>query len=137
MKIYFDTNIIVDVLKHREPFYENSNKILMLAVDGKIDGIVCTSAITDIYYLIRKHYKDTKTTIGIIFDILEIIKPVDTLVIDLFCAAELGFQDFEEAVVAAIAQRERTDYIITRNTADFSKSPVPASTPDTFLSKLS
>jgi len=38
MKIYFDTNIIIDVLKRREPFYENSNKILMLAVDGKIES---------------------------------------------------------------------------------------------------
>jgi len=24
MKIYFDTNIIIDVLKRREPFYENT-----------------------------------------------------------------------------------------------------------------
>ena len=62
MKIYFDTNIIVDVLKHREPFYENSFKIFQLIVNEKADGIICTSAITDIYYLIRKHYKDTKTT---------------------------------------------------------------------------
>jgi len=137
MKIYFDTNIIVDVLRHREPFYENSNKILMLAVDGQIDGIVCTSAVTDIYYLIRKQYEEAKTAIGIIFDILEIIKPVDTLVTDVFCAAELGFRDFEDAIVAAIAQREKADYIITRNIADFSKSPIPAITPDVFLSKFS
>ena len=60
MKIYFDTNIIIDVLKRREPFYENSNKIFMLAIDGKIDGIVCTSAIADIYYLTRKQYENTK-----------------------------------------------------------------------------
>jgi predicted nucleic acid-binding protein len=75
-----------------------------------------------------------KTTIGIILDILEIIKPVDTLAIDVFYAAELDFLDFEDAVVAAVAQREKADYIITRNTADFSKSSVPAITPDVFLS---
>jgi len=136
MKIYFDTNIIIDVLKHREPFYENSNMIFMLAVDGKIDGIVCTSAIADIYYLSRKQYDDTRTTINIIFDILEIIKPVDTIVNDIFSAAELDFQEFEDAVIASIAQREKADYIITRNTKDFSNSPVQAVTPDKFLAKV-
>jgi predicted nucleic acid-binding protein len=83
--------------------------------------------------LIRKQYADTETAVKFIFDILEIIKPVDTLVNDIFSAAELGFSDFEDAVVAAIAQREKADYIITRNTKDYSKSPVPAIAPEGFL----
>jgi predicted nucleic acid-binding protein len=49
MKVYFDTNIIIDILKCREPYYGNSNKVLMLAVDEKIDGIIGTSSITGIY----------------------------------------------------------------------------------------
>ena len=133
MKLYFDTNIIIDILKHREPFFENSNKVFMLAAEDKIEGIVGTSAITDIYYLIRKQYADTETAVKFIFDILEIIKPVDTLVDDVFSAIELGFTDFEDAVIAAIAQREKADYIITRNTKDYSKSPVPAIAPNDFL----
>jgi len=133
MKVLFDTNIVIDILKRREPYYENSNKILMLIADEKIEGIIGTSAITDIYYLIRKQYTDTKTAVDIIFDILEIIKPVDTLTSDIFNAAELGFNDFEDAVITAIAVREKTDYIITRDTKDFLKSPVPVITPDAFL----
>jgi predicted nucleic acid-binding protein len=133
MKLYFDTNIIIDILKNREPFFENSNKIFMLVAEEKIEGIVGTSTITDIYYLIRKQYADTETAVKFIFDILEIIKPVDTLVNDIFSAAELGFADFEDAVIAAIAQREKADYIITRNTKDYSKSPVLAIAPDEFL----
>ena len=81
----------------------------MLAVDGKIDGFISTSAITDIYYLIKKQYADTKTATGVIFDILEIVKPVDTLVNDIYSAVELDFSDFEDSVIAAIAQREKAD----------------------------
>ncbi|MDR0301931.1 MAG: PIN domain-containing protein [Treponema sp.] len=136
MKILFDTNIVIDILKCRAPFYENSNKVLMLAVNEKADGIIGTSAITDIYYLTRKQYTDTKTAVDIIFDILEIVKPVDTLVSDIYNAANLGFNDFEDAIIAAIALREKADYIITRDTQDFSKSPVPAVTPDDFLAKF-
>jgi len=133
MKVLFDTNIVIDILKRREPYYENSNKVFMLIVNEKVEGIIGTSAITDIYYLIKKQYADTKTAVKIIFDILEIIKPVDTLTSDVFNAAELGFNDFEDAVIAAVAAREKTDYIITRDTKDFSKSPVPVITPDAFL----
>jgi len=133
VRVYFDTNIIIDILKCREPFFENSNKIFMLAAEEKIEGIVGTSAITDIYYIIRKQYADTKTAVKFIFDILEIIKPVDTLVNDVFLAAGLDFTDFEDSVITAIAQREKADYIITRNTKDYTKSPVSAITPDEFL----
>jgi len=41
--------------------------------------------------------------------------------------------DFEDAIIAATALREKADYIITRNAKDYSKSPVPAVTPDEFL----
>jgi len=136
MKVLFDTNIVIDILKRREPYYENSNKVFMLLVNEKVEGIIGTSAITDIYYLVRKQYADTKTAVDIIFNVLEIIKPVDTLISDIFFAAELGFNDFEDAVITAIAMREKTDYIITRDTKDFSKSPVPAITPETFLAMM-
>jgi predicted nucleic acid-binding protein len=105
----------------------------MLLANEEIEGIIGTSSITDIYYLIRKQYTDTKTAVDIIFNILEIIKPVDTLTSDIFYAAELGFNDFEDAVITAIAIREKTDYIITRDIKDFVKSPIPAVTPDAFL----
>jgi hypothetical protein len=42
--------------------------------------------------------------------------------------------DFEDAVLASTALRENTDYIITRNTKDFSNSPVPVISPDDFIS---
>ena len=71
--------------------------------------------------------------LGIIFDILEIVKPIDVFVRDIYNAAKLDLLDFEDAVTAAVAQREKADYIITRNKRDFLKSFVPAITPDEFL----
>ena len=135
MKIYFDTNIVIDILKRREPYYKDSNAIFMLAIDKKIEGIIGASAITDIYYILKKEFADTKTTIDIIFDILKIVRPVDVFVHDIFHAAKLDFSDFEDAVISAIAYRENADYIITRNKTDFSKSIVPAITPIEFLDK--
>ena len=54
MKIMCDTNVIIDVLLEREPFIEDSYKILKLFEERKLDGFVSASSVTDIYYLVRK-----------------------------------------------------------------------------------
>ncbi len=128
-----DTNIIIDILERREPFYIDSNAILLLAVDKNIDCIIGASSITDIFYIINNKNKDTHKTIQVIFDLLKIVRAVDTLVSDMYVAANMGFSDFEDAVTASTAVREHADYIITRNVKDFANSPVPAITPIDFL----
>jgi hypothetical protein len=55
------------------------------------------------------------------------------LTVDITAALPMNISDFEDAVVAAIAKREKADFIITRNEADFANSPVPALSPARFL----
>ena len=52
---------------------------------------------------------------------------------DIAQAARMQWDDFEDAVQSAIAERIRADYIVTRNVRDFSRSPVPALTPAEYL----
>jgi len=51
-------------------------------------------------------------------------------------AAEMKWDDFEDAVQSVTAERIRTDYIITRNIRDFRKSKVPSLTPTEFLARF-
>ena len=51
MKIMCDTNVIIDVLLEREPFIEDSYKVLKFCEEHKIDGFVSASSVTDIYSL--------------------------------------------------------------------------------------
>ena len=48
-------------------------------------------------------------------------------------ARTLGWQDFEDAVVAAAAEHAGCEAIVSRNVADFEDSPVPALTPEEYL----
>jgi predicted nucleic acid-binding protein len=130
VKVYIDTNIVINIL---QPHYESSNAVFTLAVNGRIDGVISVAAVTDIFYILRKEYEDAKAAAGVIFDILEIIKPADVLANDIYYAASLDFLDFEDAVISAVALREKAEYIITRNKEDFLNSAVPALTPDEFL----
>jgi predicted nucleic acid-binding protein len=52
---------------------------------------------------------------------------------DINAALTLPINDFEDAVIAAVAKREKADYIVTRNEEDFKGSPVPAISPAMFL----
>ena len=55
MKIMCDTNIILDVLLERQPFVEDSYKVLSLCEEHRLEGFVSASSVTDIYYLVRKY----------------------------------------------------------------------------------
>jgi len=137
MIVYFDTNVVVDILLKREPFFENSFKALSKVANKSVNGIIGTSAITDIYYIVNKEMKDKEKSVNSIFNILKILLLVETTPQDIFTAKVLDIQDFEDSVVSAIASRNKADYIITRNVDDFVNSPVPVITPADFVASLS
>ena len=61
---------------------------------------------------------------------------VELSVSDLSYAAKMKWDNFEDAVQSATAERNHTDYIITRNIRDFKKSSVMALTPAEFIARL-
>lgn len=58
MKLLIDTNVILDVLLKREPFYSSSAKILNLSKQDYMDFYVSASAITDIFYIAYQAMRD-------------------------------------------------------------------------------
>ncbi len=62
MKILLDTNIVIDVLVKRMPFFESSKFVLDLANYAEIEEYVSASAVTDIFYITDRHMKDSKAT---------------------------------------------------------------------------
>ena len=79
--------------------------------------------------------KDADKALGYIKDLFKVVIVVDTKAIDIQEAFYTGISDFEDAVVASTAAREKVDYIVTRNTGDYDKSTVSAISPADFLIK--
>lgn len=50
-------------------------------------------------------------------------------------ARDLQSGDFEDAVVASLAEASQCDLIITRNVSDFANSPIAAMTPEEFVKR--
>ncbi len=137
MKIMCDTNIIIDVLLEREPFVEDSCKVLSLCEDHLIHGFVSASSVTDVYYLVRKYTHSTDLAYKAVGKLLEIVKVGSVTNNDVLNAFQQKAKDFEDCLVATCAKSIRCDCIVTRNKKDFEEFGVPVLTPAELLRQLS
>jgi predicted nucleic acid-binding protein len=131
-KVLLDTNVIIDWLAKRVPFAERSIQVIELVRDGKVAAFVSASAITDIFYIIRK-LVNLSAAQDAITQILSILKIAAIDESDIIAARYSLFADFEDAVQFTCAKKLGADYIITRDTADFEQSTIPAISPDDFI----
>ena len=134
--ILIDSNILLDVMATRQPFFETSSKVIETLKDKDITGYVSASSITDIYYIARRELKDKELVIQLIKDILKFIKIATVSEDEINKALELEWSDFEDAVQYSTALLNQMDYIITRNAKDFKSSEVPAISPEDFFALL-
>lgn len=137
MKIMCDTNVIIDVLLEREPFVEDSCKVLSLCEEHKVDGFVSAPSITDIYDLVRKYTHSTGLAYKAVGKILEIVKVCSVTNNDVLTAFQQKARDFEDCLVATCARSIRCDSIVTRNKTDFEEFDIPVLTPAELLQQLS
>jgi predicted nucleic acid-binding protein len=129
MKITVDLNVLLDVAQNRLPHYHASEEVLHRARAGEYEAVLSGHAITTLYYILEK-WSNTQlanqTIDGLLADFM--IHSSDKT--NFQRARQLQLKDFEDGVVASVAEATGSDYIVTRNVADFAGSPVPARTPD-------
>jgi len=135
MKVTVDLNVLLDVAQHRLPHYHASEEVVHRVRRGEFAAVLPGHALTTLHYILEK-YSGTalanQTLDGLLADFA--IHPVDKA--NFQRARQLPLSDFEDAVVAVTAEVTRSDFIVTRNVADFVGSSVPAITPIDFLEHL-
>jgi len=140
MRVLLDTNVIVDVLQQRDPWFEDGKKIFLLIADNVITGCITAKQAADIHFFSRKQFKgqesvDTKAR-EVLSKITSLVEVIDTLAVDCFNALGIQNNDYEDAMLIASATREKLDSIVTRNIGHYKSSPVPVHTPVSFLSLI-
>jgi len=132
LKILFDTNVILDVMLLREPFYKPAAFLLGEVEKKNINGFVCSTTITTIHYIVEKT-KGRKVALSQIQNILKIFQ---VSIVDKLCleaALKSKISDYEDAVLNESADRERVEGIVTRNTKDFKNSQLNIYNPEELL----
>lgn len=135
MRLLIDANILLDVLQKREPHYRGSSLIWKLCETGQDEGIVSAITIANLVYVLRKELDPEQSKK--VMEMLQLIfRFADFTVSDMEKAADLEWDDYEDAIQSVTAERMSADYIITRNVRDFRRSTIPALTPSEFLVRM-
>lgn len=136
MKVFLDTNIVIDYLSKRKPFGEKACLIFLLGQEPESEVELCISALsfTTIYYVLRRESSHQKL-LGLLEDLrsLVMVLPADDEIIGK--AIKSDFADFEDAVQYYTALSAGSDFIITRNVKDYAMAEVPVLAPEDFLKR--
>lgn len=131
-RILFDSDVLLDILMNRQPFVIASARALSWATDPEYEGFVAGHAITNIFYILRRKVGRDEA-IDLIISILQILRVASVTGTVIDTALKSSMADFEDAVTSAAAESSGVEAIVTRNGADYVKSPIPALSPDEFL----
>ena len=123
------------VFQKREPHYAASAQIMNLVVAGTLTGVCPAHGLTTLYYLVRKHTAEPDAEEAM-EQVLRHFRIGNLESTGWQKARRLPLEDFEDAVVATVAEETGSAFIITRNVDDFDGSPVAAIAPADFLSQF-
>ena len=136
MRLMIDTNIFLDVLTQREPFYKSSQSALYLCECGQVQGFLSASSVTDIFYLVRRQLHSAELAyraLGSVLDIVQVLAVTNEHVLDAYIRRAA---DFEDCLLAVCAKAHRCDAIVTRNKKDFAGFDIPLLAPEELLAKF-
>jgi predicted nucleic acid-binding protein len=135
MLVLLDTNIVIDFVLARQPFFVEANEIFSRLQNNEFEAFVSPITPINVFYTTRKE-TDRATAFLAIEDLLKAVQITKSN--NLICqnALSLGYKDFEDAVQHESAVAENLDAIVTRNTKDFANATVKVYSPIEFLTVL-
>lgn len=131
MRVFLDTNILLDILEKRHPHYQASQAVLDACDSNAVSVYLAWHSLSNIFYIYGKKAGAAKAR-EILKQILEVMTVVSTGHFEALRSMALDFVDLEDAMQAAAAEAVQADYLITRDAAGFANSPVPVVSPESF-----
>lgn len=132
-KVFVDTDVALDFLAAREPFYQSSIKLFSRADRGLVKLCISSLSFSNLNYLLAKPYGNGHARkILQTFKTLVTVLSVDDKTVELALASD--FTDFEDALQYYCAIENGINILITRNTTDYKTAKIPVMTVDEFLS---
>lgn len=134
-KLFLDTNVILDLLSQRIPFYDSVARIATLADQKKLILVASPISFTTVDYVLRK-FESAEIGMNKLrrFKIICEVGSIDEETMEK--ALNSDFEDFEDAVQYFCALQAGCSVIITRNGKDFKNSNLPIMTAEEYLSSI-
>lgn len=132
MRAFIDTNVLLDVLALREPFYADAASVWTLAEQHKVKGLVSVLSFCNIHYIVRRMESRQQADRAVTL-LCDVFTPValDGQILNQALAAK--FKDFEDAVQYHSALHAGADCLVTRNPGHFPRGGLSVASPAEFL----
>ncbi|WP_396184570.1 type II toxin-antitoxin system VapC family toxin [Flavobacterium sp.] len=134
--IFLDTNVLMDILANRQPFYKSSAEIYKLGLRKKVVLFTSSNTISTLHYLLKKFTteENIRQSLDEVTTVLSII-PIDINIIKK--SLKSNHKDFEDAIQIVSAQSiNNMDCIVTRDLKDYKFAEIAVLTPDDFLNTI-
>jgi predicted nucleic acid-binding protein len=134
-RVFLDTNVVIDLLGEREPFYGAAARLATLAERGKIHASVSALTWATVYYVLSK-FESRDAVRHKISLFKSLVTTVDLTNRDIHLGLSTTFNDFEDALQYFAAIRAGCKVFITRNVKDFKSAEIPVFSPDEYLGTI-
>jgi predicted nucleic acid-binding protein len=134
-RILVDLNVLLDAVLERAPHVEVATNIWRAVETRRVTGLVAGHGVTTLFYLFSRA-RGADSARRAVAHLLSVFGVAAVRQATLQRALTLGWTDFEDAACAAAAEAAGCDFIVTRDPAGFSASPVQTVDPATALALL-
>lgn len=141
-KVYLDTDVILDFVLRREPFFVHAAKVFQAGMMGKIDLMASAGSLKDVFYFARKpagaekagSEKRGREVIRLLMQVVAVCALDRPMWVDALASP---VKDTEDALQVACAARNQADFLVTRNVKHFTGVKHPqVILPDLLLATL-
>ena len=131
MKAFVDTNILIDYICKREPFFIPAKSVFAACYMKKVEVVVSGLSIVNLLYICRKcDLISLKANLLGLSQYIEIVDLPSSFVIN---GLKSGWSDYEDFLQNETAISNQCDCIISRNSDDFSMSCLPVYNASDFM----
>ncbi len=131
-KIFLDTDVILDLLSKRQPFYENSYKVFSLIDRNKIKAYTSPVIFANIHYILPKQLSK-QIALQNLIKLRKFVNvvPITEEIIDL--SLKSNFTDYEDSIQYYAALLSDISILLTRNLKDYKNAKIAVSTPEEYI----
>jgi predicted nucleic acid-binding protein len=130
--VFVDTDIVLDLLAKRDPFFPFAAELFTKADRKEINLFVSSLCFSNLNYIVsrQKTAAEARKLLATL-KVLVTVLPVDDKIIEL--ALHSRFKDFEDAIQYHCALEHDIRILVTRNIRDYKQARISVLTAEQFL----
>lgn len=130
--VFVDTDIVLDLLGQRMPFYDFSAALFSEADKGKVKLYVSSLSFSNLNYLLSRQYSSDQARMKLLkFKTLVTVLSVTDKIVELSLSSD--FKDFEEGMQYFTATENGIKTLLTRNLKVYKSAEIIVMTVEQFI----